>query len=146
MKCIMCLDMKLVWKWRLDSSFSNDRQHWNSDKCRCECKELIDKGRCDDAFIWNLSTCESDKSCDVGEYLDYANCKCRKRLIDKLVKKYNEDIDGNEMVYNGRSYYYGKVCKFWTLHIVLLIIAFIIIIGINGACLYFLLVYSKTLF
>ena len=23
--------------------------------------------------------------CDVGEYLDYANCKCRKRLIDKLM-------------------------------------------------------------
>ena len=22
------------------------------------------------------------KSCDVGEYLDYENCKCRKRLVD----------------------------------------------------------------
>ena len=27
----------------------------------------------------------SDKSCDAGEYLDYKSCKCRKRLIDKLV-------------------------------------------------------------
>ena len=26
-----------------------------------------------------------DNSCDIGEYLDYENCKCRKRLIDKLV-------------------------------------------------------------
>ena len=25
------------------------------------------------------------KRCDVGEYLDYENCKCRKKLIDKLV-------------------------------------------------------------
>ena len=24
-------------------------------------------------------------SCDVGQYLDYKNCKCRIRLIDKLV-------------------------------------------------------------
>ena len=38
-------------------------------KCRCECKELIDKGRCDKGFIWNPSNygCECDKSCDAGE-------------------------------------------------------------------------------
>ena len=30
--------------------------------------------------------CECDKSCNIGEYLDYKNCKCRKRLVDKLVK------------------------------------------------------------
>ena len=43
---------------------------------------MIDKG-----YIWNPSNCECecDKSCDIGEYLDYVNCKCRKRLIDKLV-------------------------------------------------------------
>ena len=27
------------------------KQHWNDDKCRCECKELIDKGVCDKGFI-----------------------------------------------------------------------------------------------
>ena len=34
-----------------------------------ECKELIDKGRCDNDFIWHPSICECecDKSCDVGE-------------------------------------------------------------------------------
>ena len=26
------------------------------------------------------------KSCDAGEYLDYKNCKCRKRLVDELVE------------------------------------------------------------
>ena len=25
------------------------------------------------------------KRCYVGEYLDYENCKCRKKLVDKLV-------------------------------------------------------------
>ena len=33
------------------ASVCRDRQHWNSDKCRCECKELVDKGSCDDGFI-----------------------------------------------------------------------------------------------
>ena len=45
-----------------------------------ECKELIDKGLCNKGFIWNPSNCECgcDKSCDIGEYLDYEICKCRK--------------------------------------------------------------------
>ena len=37
--------------------------------------------------------CECDKSCDFGEYLDYENCKCRKKLVDKLVEQCNENID-----------------------------------------------------
>ena len=36
---------------------------------------------------------ECDKSCDVGEYLDYGNCKCRKKLIDKLVEECTENIN-----------------------------------------------------
>ena len=38
--------------------------------CRCEYKELIDKGMCDKGFIWNPSDCNfgRDKSCGVGEY------------------------------------------------------------------------------
>ena len=55
---------------------------------------MIDKGIFDKGFIWNPSNCECDcdKSCGVGEYLDY---KCRKRLIDKLVEKCIENIDEN---------------------------------------------------
>ena len=37
--------------------------------------------------------CECDKSCDIGEYLDYENCKCRKRLIDKLVDECTETVE-----------------------------------------------------
>ena len=56
----------------------------NNDKCTCECKVMIDKGAWDKGFIWNLSNCqcECDKSCDIGEYLDYENCRCRKKLVD----------------------------------------------------------------
>ena len=90
------------YKFGLDSSVCNNKQRWNEDKCRCEYKELIDKGIWDKIFIWNPSNCECecDKSCDAGEHLDYKNCKCRKRLIDKLVEECSENIDGNEMLDN----------------------------------------------
>ena len=74
-------------------TFVNKR--WNVDKCRCEGKELIDNGVSDKGSIWNPSNCECefDKSCDVGEYLEYENCKCRKSLVDKLVEECTENID-----------------------------------------------------
>ena len=31
---------------RLDKIICNNKQKWNKDKCRCECKKLIDKGAC----------------------------------------------------------------------------------------------------
>ena len=94
-------------KCRLDESVCNNKQRWNEDKCRRECKELVGKGIYDKVFNWNPSSCECecDKSCDVGEYFDYKNFKCRKRLVDKLVEKCNENIDGkklhpNKIIYN----------------------------------------------
>ena len=45
-----------------------NKQRWNEDKCRCECKGLIDKGVYDKGYIRNPSKCECDKSCDIGEY------------------------------------------------------------------------------
>ena len=45
-------------KRRLGASICNTKQCWNEEKCRRECKELIDKGACDKRFIWNPSNCE----------------------------------------------------------------------------------------
>ena len=89
-------------KCRLDTSVYNNKQRSNNDKYRCEYKELIDNGRCDKGFIWNLSNCECefDKLYDVGEYLDYENCKCEKRLTGKLVEKGSENVNVNEKTYN----------------------------------------------
>ena len=78
---------------RLDKIICNSKQRWNKDKCRCECKELIDKGTCDKGYFFNPSNYECDKSCGIGEYLDYSNCKCRKRLLDPLIEKCTEDKD-----------------------------------------------------
>ena len=51
--------------------------------------KLINKGICDKGYIWNPSICECecDKTC---EYLDYKNCKCRKKLVDKLIDECTE--------------------------------------------------------
>ena len=86
-------------KWRIDSSACNNKQRWNEDKCSCEGKELIDKGSCDKGFIWNPRNCqcEFDKSYDVGEYLNYENCKCRKKLLDKVAEEYTDNIDEVKM-------------------------------------------------
>ena len=85
---------------RLDRIICNSKQQWNKDKCRCECKELIDKGVCDKGFIWNPSNCECecDKSCNIGEYVNYSSCKCRKKLVDLLVEECTENIEETKLV------------------------------------------------
>ena len=105
----------------------------------CECKELIDRGRCDKGFIWNPSIwkCECDNSCDVEEYLDYENGKCRKKLVDELVEEYSENIDGNELIYDETLNDYEKVWNSCTIYVVLFAIAFLIIIGVSSAFFYF---------
>ena len=39
--------------------------------------------------MWNPSTCECecDKYCGTGQYLDYDNWVCRKKLIDYLIEE-----------------------------------------------------------
>ena len=118
-------------KCRLDASVCNNKQRWNDDKCRCECKELIDKGVCDKGYAWNPSNCECecDKSWDIGEYLDYQNCKCRKRLIDKLLDECNENIDEEVKILDNNE----SKCNSCILYVVLFSIFFTINVGI-GAC------------
>ena len=85
---------------RFDASVCNNKQRWNNDKCTCECKELIEKGIFNKGFIWNPSICECrcDKACNIGQYLCYKNCKCRKDLVSQLVEQFSKNIDENEMI------------------------------------------------
>ena len=117
----------------VDVSVCNNKRRWNYDKCRCECKELIDKGICAKGFIWNPSNCECecDKSCDVGEFLDYVNCKCTKRLIDKLVKECSENIDEVKMAEITLAEDENKCKSSCTTYVVLIATIFTISIG-NG--------------
>ena len=88
----------------------------------------------DKEFTWNPSNCERecDKSCNVGEYLDYENCKCRKRLVDTLTEECSENIDENKLI-SVTLNYYKNVCGSCTIYIVSLVIVFIINIGISSA-------------
>ena len=123
-------------KCRLGASVFNNKQRWNDGKCRCECKELIGKGVCDERFIWSSSNCECecDKSCDVEEYLDYKNCKFRKKLIDKLTEECIENIDEVKIASKNEHKSKSSSC---ILHIVLFSIFFTINIGIGAYFVYY---------
>ena len=127
-------------KCRLDTSICNNKQRWNDDKCRCECKQLIYKGVCDKRFIWNPSNCECecDKPCDPDEYLDYEHCKCRNKLVDKLVEEYTETVEEVALakVTLGADENKHK-CSSCTPYIVLFSIIFTINVGIGTYFIYF---------
>ena len=128
-------------KCRLDASVSNNKQCSNEDKYKCECKELIDKDMCDKGFIWNPSNCKCEcaKGCNVGEYIDYENYKCRKKLIDKLVEECTENIEEIRLLEKTSSENEHKYSS-CTLYLVLFWIFFIfsvINIGISNYFTYY---------
>ena len=64
-----------------------------------------------------------------------------KNPIGKLVEECSENIDGNEMIYNGtwmnmNMNEYEIVCNSRTIYIVLFSIAFVITIGISSTLIY----------
>ena len=99
---------------------------------------------CDKVFIWNPNTCECgcDKSCDIGEYLDYKNCNCRKRIIDKFVEECSENIYENETLdiipLNAIPLnVYKKVCNSSMVYVVLFAVFLITSIWICSVFIYF---------
>ena len=92
---------KIVWHetckcvCRLTSAICNDRQEWNENKCRYECKEDLVSKSCDKGYMWNPSTCscECDRFCETSQYLDYKNCVCRKKIIDDLIEQCTGIVD-----------------------------------------------------
>ena len=122
---------------RLNRIICNNKQRWNKDKCRCKCKELIDKGVCDKGFIWNPSNCQCkcDKSCDAGEYLDNKNCRRRKKLVESMIDKCTETVEEvrivNTTVEDRNNYYECNSCKAYIVFMTVIFTIFIISAGIN---------------
>ena len=117
---------------RLNEIICNNKQRWNEEKCRCKCKELIDKGVCDEGFIWNPSNCEGecDKSCNISQYLDSSDCKCKKNLIDPLIEKCTENDNETKIVsttVENENNYEHSSCN---LYIILMTVVFTIFTGI----------------
>ena len=125
---------------KFGANVCNNTQRWNKDNCGCECKELIDKVVCGKGFIWNPSHCEGecDKVCDVGEYLNYEKCNCRKTLVDKLVDECTETVEEvklDKITLAENEYSYK--CSSCTVYIVLMIEVFTICVGISACFVYY---------
>ena len=95
--------------------------------------------------IWNPSNreCECDKSCGVGEYLDYENCKCRKKLYDKLIEECTKTVEEVELAkitsteLHLAEHENKHKCSSCTLYIVLFSIIFTVKVEIGSSFLYF---------
>ena len=100
---------------------------------------MIHKDVCDKGYTWNPSNCECecDKSCDLGEYLDYKNCKCRKTLVDKLVEECNENIDDAKLTEIALFEHKNECVCYYTVFIVLGVIVLTICIGISTYFVYY---------
>ena len=71
---------------RLDASICNNKQRWNDDKCRCECKELF-------GILVIVSV-------NAINHVILEKKECRKKIIDKLTKECSKNVNENEMLYN----------------------------------------------
>ena len=93
---------------------------------------------CDKGYIWNLSNCacECDKFCDIGQYLDYKNCVCRKGLVDKLVEECINVVDGDTM-YNKTLSIDPNDCPSRTPYVVLFILFLSISVIFGSTFIYF---------
>ena len=110
---------------KFGANICNTKQRWNNGKSRCKCKEWIYKEVCDKGFIWNPSNCECEcnKACYVGEYLDYENCKCRKKLVAPLIEECTETVEEVKLAKITLAENENKhKCSSCTLHIVLMIV------------------------
>ena len=95
---------------------------------------------CDKGFIWNPSNCElgCDKACDVGEYLDYENCKCRNKLADKFIQECTKTVEEVKLAKITLAENKNKYkCSFCTLYIVLMIVVFTICVRIGTFLVYY---------
>ena len=57
--------------------------------------------------------CECDKSCSIGEHLDYSSCKCRKKLIDPLLEECRENINETKLdIITGENKNNDRCCSY----------------------------------
>ena len=79
-----------------------------------------------------------DKACDIGEYLDHENCKCRKKVVDKLVDECTETVEEVKLakitLAENESWNKYSSC---TVYIVLMIVVFIFFTRITTYLVYY---------
>ena len=91
-------------------------------------------------FICNPSDfeCECDQACVVGEYLDYENCKCKKKLVAPLIEECTETPEGVKLakitLAENETSYENNSC---TVYIVSMIVVFTICARITTSFIYY---------
>ena len=72
---------------------------------------------------------ECDKSCNIGEYLDYSSFKCRKKLIDPLLEECTKTINETKLVKITVENKNNDRCCSYVVYMVLFWIFFVISCG-----------------
>ena len=72
-------------------------------------------------------------NCDVGQYLDYKNCVCRKSVIDKIVEECTSVVDG-DVIYDKNL---NLISPSRTPYVVLFIVFLLISAIISGVFVYY---------
>ena len=73
-------------------------------------------------------------SCNISQYLDYSDCKCKRKLIDPLIEKFIENDDQTKIV-NITVENENSSCK---VYIVLMAVVFTIFTGITIYFVYYI--------
>ena len=104
------IELHESWKCicRLNEIICNNKQRWNKDPSNCEC--------------------ECDKSCNIGQYLDYSDCKCQKKLIDPLIEECTENNDEAKLVNITLAENENSYCNSCKVYIVLMAVVFTILL------------------
>ena len=69
-------------------------------------------------------------SCDIGQYLDYSDCKCMKKLIDSLIEECTENNDETKLVNRTLVENENNYCNSCKVHFVLMTVVFKIFTGV----------------
>ena len=93
-----------------------------------------------------IKECECDKACDVGEYLEYENCKCRNKLVDQIVDECVETVEKVKLAQITLAENENRYkCSSCTVYIVLMIVVFTIYVRIGTYLLITICLWLKML-
>ena len=83
------------WEYKFWANVCNNKQCWNKDKCRCGCKELIDKGVFDKGFIWNpmIVSVNLIKRVMVENIQTMKIVSAEKKIVAPLIEECTETAD-----------------------------------------------------
>ena len=93
-----------------------------------------------------IKECECDKACDVGEYLEYENCKCRNKLVDQIVDECVETVEKVKLAQITLAENENRYkCSSCTVYVVLMIVVFTICVRIGTYLLITICLWLKML-